>query len=245
MRQGILSIKKTFIFTVLFLFIGVEYANSQVLISLIFGDKLNSDKIEFGLDGGLAISDINGIDHAKARQNFNLGFYFDFKLKPERLKLHTGVIVKSPVGAKDISTYSIGDQEIDSLFEDGNVSRKLNYFYIPVAVKYNFVDDFFFEIGPQIGLLYKARDTFESETVNGQDLELENDVRNEYKTFDLGLTAGLGYKLMKGTGINLGIRYYSGFLNIAKNDTMGNQRNQVFYFFAGIPIGAGKKSKQN
>jgi hypothetical protein len=35
--------------------------HGQVLISLVFGDKLNSGNIEFGLDGGLTVSDIGGL----------------------------------------------------------------------------------------------------------------------------------------------------------------------------------------
>ncbi|WP_394774213.1 hypothetical protein [Flavobacterium sp.] len=33
-------------------------ARSQVLISLLFGDKLNSPFLEFGLDGGINLSTI-------------------------------------------------------------------------------------------------------------------------------------------------------------------------------------------
>ena len=36
-------------------FISSSVSNAQVLISLIFGDELNSGNIEFGLDGGLEL----------------------------------------------------------------------------------------------------------------------------------------------------------------------------------------------
>jgi hypothetical protein len=39
---------------------------SQVLISILLGDKLNSGQIEFGLDGGFSLSNLTGIDEAKA-----------------------------------------------------------------------------------------------------------------------------------------------------------------------------------
>ena len=53
-------------------------SHSQVLISLVFGDKLNSDGLEFGLEGGFNYSDISDLDADKRLSSFNLGFYFDW-----------------------------------------------------------------------------------------------------------------------------------------------------------------------
>ena len=50
-------------------------ASSQVLISLIFGDKLNSGGIEFGLDGGINFSNMSNTEGNMA-PNWNLGFFF-------------------------------------------------------------------------------------------------------------------------------------------------------------------------
>ena len=68
------------LFIILCLILVVHAGKSQVLISLVFGDKLNSDKIEFGLDGGLTMSDIQGLDQSRVLNGFNLGFYFDSNL---------------------------------------------------------------------------------------------------------------------------------------------------------------------
>ena len=89
--------KKLFIILSLVLF--VHAGNSQVIISLLLGDKLNTGKIEFGLDGGLTMSDIQGLDQSKILRGFNLGFYFDIKMKNPNWILNTGVLVKSPMGA--------------------------------------------------------------------------------------------------------------------------------------------------
>ncbi|HOX84196.1 MAG TPA: hypothetical protein PLJ60_14220 [Chryseolinea sp.] len=42
--------------------IGIYEAQIQVLISLLFGAKPNSDKLEFGLDGGLNLLDQSGLN---------------------------------------------------------------------------------------------------------------------------------------------------------------------------------------
>ena len=54
---------------------------SQVLIALLLGDKLNTGNIEFGLDGGLNYATIRGMESNTWTSNLNLGFYFDIRLK--------------------------------------------------------------------------------------------------------------------------------------------------------------------
>ena len=51
------------IFFILLLIMTVHSRSSgQVLISLLLGDKLNTGQIEFGLDGGLSLSNLHGVD---------------------------------------------------------------------------------------------------------------------------------------------------------------------------------------
>ena len=76
--------KKLFILTLLIF--TFHLGQSQVLISLIFGDKLNSDKIEFGLDVGANYSTMSGFESGRSLPSFNLGFYFDFLISTEQLK---------------------------------------------------------------------------------------------------------------------------------------------------------------
>lgn len=71
----------------------------QVLISLLLGDKLNSGKVEFGLDGGANFSSLAGVPDSDTATGFHLGFYFDIKTSKA---FHTGVIVKSPLGAQSL-----------------------------------------------------------------------------------------------------------------------------------------------
>ena len=65
----------------LFLLLAGSQAHSQVLISLIFGDKLNSDWLEFGLEGGWNFSKFTGLETGSYLNDWNLGFYFDITSK--------------------------------------------------------------------------------------------------------------------------------------------------------------------
>ena len=224
----------------------IQTANSQVLISLLFGEKLNSEKLKFGLDGGANFSTISNVGASKFHTGFDLGFYFDILLKENTSwYLHTGVLVKSPMGADGLDAYSLGDTNLDNIFMNGSgrVDRQLRYFNVPVMVRYEFKKKVFVELGPNLGLLSKAHDVFYNEVKEKDDISYEINIIDQYKRFDAGLQAGLGYHIIKGTGMNFGIRYYYGLMDIIKDNPSDPQRNSSIYLFASIPVGAGDKAK--
>jgi hypothetical protein len=233
---------KKLILTMLVCISFISFSYGQVIISLLLGDKLNSENLEFGLDGGAVFNNISNIPGAKSSLGFNLGFYFDFKLKESPLYIHTGVIVKSPVGARGLAPYAIGDEALDSILTAGSVERNLRYFNVPVLLKYRFYKYFFVEAGPMVGLLNKGKDEFVVNIKDEDDLEFTNDIKSEYKKLDFGFMGGLGYKLMQGKGMSLGIRYYAGVVDVLKDNPGEAQRNAAFYIFAGIPIGVKNKN---
>ena len=228
----------------LLLIMSVSMAQSQVLISLLFGDKLNSDKIKFGLDGGVNFSSISGIDSQKMLINWNLGFYFDFKLKNSpHWFLHTGVLVKSTMGARDIEYTSVDDPDLDTLFMSGTKDRKINYFNVPILMKYKFNNGLFVELGPMLSLLYKAYDVYHTEYLDN-DLSFVYDFKEKTNRVDVGVEAGIGYYLSKRDGVYVGVRYYQGLRNIPKSAPTLSQINSTLFIYASIPIGAGEKSQE-
>jgi hypothetical protein len=227
------------------LLLSLSYtANSQVLISLLLGDKLNSDKLKFGLDGGANWSNITNLDPSNYKPHFNLGFYFDFRLKENtHWYLHTGVLVKSTMGAQRLNPYLTGNAEIDSLFVNGNVERKINYFNVPILARYQFKNMLYIEAGPNLGLRYKAFDIFTADVEDKQDLSYTLDVRDQFTRIDAGIMAGVGFQVLKGTGYNFGMRYYYGLTEIMKENTGDPQHNSTYYLYFSLPIGAGEKAK--
>jgi hypothetical protein len=221
-----------------------QKANSQVLISLLFGDKLNSEKLKFGLDGGVNWSNITNLDPSNYKAHFNLGFYFDFLLKENtKWYLHTGVLVKSSMGPQGLNPYTIGNSELDSLFTGGKMSRKLSYFNVPILVRYQFKNMIYIEAGPNLGLLYKAYDIFYADVKDKKDLTYELEVRDRYNRIDVGVMGGVGFQVLKGTGYNFGMRYYYGLTELMKDNSGDPQRNSSFYLYASFPVGAGEKAK--
>jgi len=219
-------------------------SDSQVLISILLGDKLNSGKVEFGLEGGVNWSTIQNLNGAKSLAGFNLGFYFDIQLKNPSWMVNTGVIVKSPMGADDLPVYSLNNSHLDSAFAGGSVTRKLRYFNVPVMLKYKFKNHFFVKGGIQLGLRNKAFDEFLNSVNEKDDLKHKLDIKDQFHPLDAGLAAGIGYRLLKGNGMNLNLQYYYGFIDVVVDDATPNQFNRVLYLTAGIPIGKAKKKVQ-
>jgi len=216
----------------------------QVLISLVLGDKLNSGQVEFGLDGGVGLVDIRGLHPSSSNATFNLGFYFDIKLKKAPWLLHTGVMVKSSMGAEDLAVYPLNNPDLDNIFSGGSVTRKLSYFNVPIALKYKWNNNFFAEIGPMLSLRYKCKDEFIASATSKDDITYELKIKDRYHPLDAGIIAGVGYRLMKGHGMNLAIRYYYGFVDVTIDDSTPGEYNSALYFAVGIPIGVGKMEKR-
>ena len=213
--------------------------NGQVLISLLFGDALNTDKIEFGLVGGLNRSFILDIDESKGMNNFNIGFYFHILMKNSTY-LSTGVAVKSNVGAQGMSTYPLGDQDFDAVYENGVLTKKIPVFYVPILFHHRFKQRWYIEVGPQLGLIHQPQDIFEIVAYGGDNTYVR-DVRGEYQYVDMGFVGGVGYKFKKKIkSTSAGISYYYGLADVSK-DAYQKIRNSSLNFFVKIPIGVGKE----
>jgi len=234
--------KKYFLIISLLLFVNA--ARTQVLISILLGDKLNTGKIEFGLEGGANWSTIKNLDGAKNLTGFNLGFYFDFKLKDSSWMINTGVIVKSSMGADELPVYSLGNPDLDNAFNGGKIARKINYFNVPIMIKYTFTNHIYLKAGTQLGLRYKAFDEFKNSINEEDDLKYKLNIKDQFHPLDAGLAFGVGYRFMKGNGMNFGLQYYLGLIDIRVDDSTPDQFNRVLYLTVGIPIGKNPKKKK-
>jgi hypothetical protein len=238
----------------LLIIMSASIARSQVLISLLFGDKLNTGKIEFGLNGGFNLSYLRGIEGSKGQNNWELGFYFDISLKEKSpWYIGTGVMVKSNVGGRNIPLDFEGNRDInDSVYNgfvvaDGTVEKQFNTFYVPANIRYLSKWGIFIDAGAQAGLVFKTRDLYKAE-VDGYTLEYQviKGVKDNglYKWFDGGVDVGIGYKSKGASGWKIGVWYYAGLTNIYKNDLGFKAYNSSLYVLATYPIGKKKAEKE-
>jgi hypothetical protein len=178
------------------------------------------------------------------RGNFNIGFYFDFKLKNPQWMIHTGVLVKSSMGSDHLPVYSLNNPDLDNAFIEGEVKRRINYFNVPIAMKYIFRNHLYVEGGIMPSLRNTAYDIFTNDLIDKNDLEYKLDIRDQIHRLDFGLVGGVGYRLMGGNGMNLSVRYYYGLVDITIDDSTPDQYNTSLYVAVGIPIGAGKAKER-
>ena len=227
---------RNFLFIIILL-LSTHTANSQVLIALIFGDALNTGKIEFGLDGGWTLAYMEGIEGAKPLSTWNLGFYFDIRLDANdpSWMVHTGVIVKSTMGTRNTPLYPLNDPVLDSAFVGGSVTKTQQHFYVPIMMKYKFKNNIYVEGGIMAGLFRKSTDTFVRSVQETNDLSYEIESRKPYHLLDSGLIIGAGYRL---NSINLGVRFYYGLVDVNADVTLPSLYNRALYVNIGIPIGA-------
>ena len=236
--------KKYFI-AISFLLI-VFTSQSQILITLLLGDKLNSDKLEFGLEGGLNWTKISGFESKTYRGDWNMGFYFNFKMN-ESWYLYTGVLVKSTLGTAQLTDNDLNKinasiyTNLDEIELEGKYSQQLRYFLVPVLAKYKFKNNIYMELGPQFGLMYKSWVEFESD-IEGRDAIIKEYNKENINKIDVGVIIGAGYTLFKGTGWTIGAKYYYGFVNVYKG--IPGTNNSAFFVKLNIPIGAGEDAQK-
>lgn len=214
------------------------FVRAQVIIALLFGDKLNSDEVEFGLVISPTITNITKTE-SKAKTELNLGLYFNVKMN-DNLYLHPEVTVKGSFGAKDLPVYPTGNDSLDNLFSTGTVQRNIRAICLPMLLRFRIYKPLFGQAGIQCDWLLNTKDVFKSE-INGNDLRYTIKLEDEVPRFDIGLTAGLEFKLKKDKGMSLGLRYYYGGTDILDTPA-GTQMNTAWVFNVHIPIGAGKSA---
>lgn len=225
---------------ILFLLIGYSL-QSQVLIALLLGDKLNTGKIEFGIDVGYNYAYISNMDSNKWLRKGNIGFYFDFKMKKEPWYIHTGVLVKSTLGLKDLTNEDLQFLNATTYDAEGDYSQRMSYFIVPVLARYKFKNNIHAEIGPQFGLMRKAWIEFDSD-IDGNTAVIKENNTDMINRIDMGMAAGLGYRLLKGLGWTIGVEYYYGFINVYK-DKPGTKNSSLFLKL-NLPIGASAEKKK-
>ncbi len=235
-------IKRSAVFTLL-LFIGYS-ASSQILIALIFGDKLNSEKLEFGLNIGANYGDIQNVAHTSNQRGLNLGMTFNYKFS-KNFHLNPALYFAYPMGARGLEIYQTPDSNLNHLIEKATLNRQLSYFSLPVTLRYRLFGKTFVEVGPQVSLLNKGEDIFKIDIEDGGELTYKVNLRDKYTLFDFGVTGGITHKLRERNGVSLTFRYYYGLIDISKDPNAPNQRNSAFYFSCGIPIGGNAKGEND
>ena len=185
---------------------------SVALATILFTATATAQNVNIGIKGGLNITNLNDDNGTTydSKIGFNVGLLGHIHLAPQ-LALQPELLY-SLQGAK----YTVSNVE---------TNINLGYLNIPLNVQYMFDNGFRLQAGPQIGLLMNAK----SETNN-----VKTDIKDNLKTVDFGVTAGLGY-VHPASGFGVDARYNLGLTDISESDAskLTNRGFQigVFYLF--------------
>jgi hypothetical protein len=232
---------KKIILLSLFTLLIFPSARSQVLIALLFGDKLNTPNIEFGLNVGGNFTTLTNYPEAKFTKGLNLGLYFNFKLS-DHFYLHPEMLFMNQLGSRGVNDRDLPNPGLRH--ESLETWVESNYFTLVFLPRYKLTNQLFFEAGLYGGYLLSANDFFLIKPENDSELEYKVHAKPRMKNFDAGAQVGLGYKFRKGQGMNLSLRYSHGFINTLKDEGFDPEKNWGFHINLGIPIGLGKGNVQ-
>jgi hypothetical protein len=217
-------------------------ARSQVLIALVFGDKLNTPNIEFGLNAGANFSTLSDHPDAKYDYGLNFGLYFNFKLS-DHFYLHPEFLFIDKMGTRGTDNRDLPAEIPDD--ETLETWRKLDYMTFIFLPRYKLTNQLYFEAGLQTSLLMTADDVYMIKPEEDSELYYKDFIKNDITRMDVAADVGLGFKFGDGKGVNLSLRYSHGFINTLKDDALPAEYNRAFRVHVGIPIGLGKEDIQN
>lgn len=232
-------IKKLFTLVSLFLIVGT--ARSQIIVALLFGDKLNTGTLEFGLVVSPAITNLTNTV-SESRTGLNLGLFFN--IHPEKkFFVHLELTAKGSLGAENIAPYPTGNDSLDRLFDEGSVERIIKSFNVTPMGRYAFSKRFFVDAGFQTNLMFKSKDVFQT-TINDNDLEYSIKIDDQITRLDFCVAGGLFYKFRPDRkSMGIGIRYVHGLTDINKVQ-LGTQANTAWMATLTIPVGAAPKGTE-
>lgn len=219
-----------------FLFSGVQEARGQLLMGIIFGDKLNSDKLEFGLTVGINYAYLHDLEGTTAKRGLQFGSYFYF-MPREKHSIHAELLAFSDHGASDLEVYQVENQSLAEVLDNANVTRVSKYIALTLQYRYRVFNYIHLEGGWHGGLLTKAFDEF-NQTIQGDEITFRRSLTDDYNRLETGPIAGLSYKFLNGEGIAVNLMYYYGLTNTIKGSGINNSSLRIS---VNIPIGKSKE----
>ena len=193
--------------------------------------QAQTDDSRIGIKGGLNVSNFyrDNVGDQNARFGFNVGLFTElevgesFSIQPELLLSTKG----------NRATYGADDGVLDLAGAEGEVKSNLTYIDIPVLAKVTFGEVINAHVGPYASYLIGASVSTEGDLASGSE-ELD---RDNFKSWDYGLAAGLGVDL---EAITIGARYNLGLVEVAKSTAaeavLNNAKNSVLQLYVAVGI---------
>ena len=203
---------KKIILIILLTSIG-QIAYSQILIGLLFGDKLNNEKLEFGLNVSGNNTTISNSNNQTGFKSIGFGLYLDYKIT-DKLYFQTGFSMLDTRGIKKLTQSEIFKNIPDTLFNISQKAyRKIKYLTAPISIAYRHKSGFGLYFGGAFSMLLRANDILEARTQNELNI-LQIGIRDDISRFNIDGFIGLSYHFKGKNGAQLRFDYSYGLMNV-------------------------------
>lgn len=164
-------------------------ARAQVLIGLLFGEKLATPNFNMGFEIGINFATLDGLPGAERMNRTVFGLFADWRFS-EHVHLGAAVLPAAGRGAKGLEPALTGDPVIDSQVAGTTMSRSLGYVELPVLLKWAPKRETGFRVGAgtSVGFVTGATDRYAAATPTGSEYVLERDIGDAIPDVDFGLS---------------------------------------------------------
>lgn len=174
--------------------------------------------VGFGIKGGLNVSSLKHTVKGNTWDN----------LEKSKTGYYAGVFMNVHI-SKFYLQPEILYTQMGNKFEGNGVSvdNHLDYISVPVMLQYKVFHGLYLEAGPQFNFLVnKDLNTNSISDIKNDFLNLGINQDKTYKTFDLAIGVGAGYRIFRNIGINA--RYVFGITEDSKIDNLKVNNNNSF-----------------
>jgi hypothetical protein len=214
-------------------------ASSQVLLVLLFGDKLSTESFQIGIKLDRAFTSQSELDGADVRSGWAFGAFGEIRLN-DSWSLQPELTLTTPGGSGSFIGDETGVPELDAVFSDVSVTRKLSYSNLQMFLKVK-PGPVAIGVGPQLSYLRKAQDVYQG-LVTGEDaFTLESDIVEIMNRWDVGIAANLEWYLKPDRGmksLRVHVTPFLGLIDTIKDNTGNSVNNWGVSVGVGIPVGA-------
>ena len=214
-------------------------AASQVLLVLLFGDKLSNESLQVGIKLDRAFTNLTELEAADVRSGWAFGAFGEVPLD-ERWSLQPELTLTTPGGAQTFVGDETGNPTLDGVFSDVSVTRKLAYSNLVLPLKVN-LGRFAVGVGPQISYLRSADDIYEG-LVSGEDeFTLESDIVDTLNRWDVGVAGKIELLLKPERGMRsarIHVAPTFGLTDIVRDNTGNAVKTWGVSVGIGFPVGA-------
>ena len=183
-----------------------------------------AQETRFGAKVGLGLANVTGSDTKELKNLvvFNGGVMADISFS-DLISFHPELLY-SQRGAKTEGT-------VGGISYTG--TTRFGYVDVPLLLRIK-ASGLFFEVGPQLGILL-SRNSEYTASYGGASQSRSSSSTEGLRKLDFGYVVGVGYQLPQ--GLELGIRYNGGLLDLNDPSDSSKQYNSVFQFQVGYLFG--------